>query len=237
MGGRRLMDFASVFENAKKERRSVLTEFEAKELIKHAGIPTVETGLAKTKKQAASLSREIGYPVVLKIASPDVVHKSDSGGVILGLKTAAQVKKAYDEIMDRTRKHYPDAVIHGVTVQKMVPPGTEVIVGTTKDPQFGPVIMFGLGGVFVEVLKDVSFRIVPVSRTDAREMIEEIKGFPLLQGYRGKEPADIRALTEMILKISQWIEKADRIKELELNPVFAYKEGAVAVDARVILEV
>jgi len=226
----------SIIQNAEREGRSVLTEFESKQLLKQAGIPVVETRLAKTKTEAVSRSREIGFPVALKIASPDVIHKSDSGGVKLGLSTAAQVKSTYDEIMGSVRRHYPGAVVHGVTVQKMVRPATEVIIGTMKDPQFGPVLMFGLGGLFVEVLKDVSFRIVPVSRRDAREMIEEIKGYPLLQGYRGKEPADIPALIEIILKVSRFIEKTPGIKELELNPVFAYKEGAVAVDARATLE-
>jgi acetyl-CoA synthetase (ADP-forming) len=147
-----------------------------------------------------------------------------------------EVRKAYDEILRKVRKQYPGAVVHGVSVQKMVRPGTEVIVGTSKDPQFGPVIMFGLGGIFVELLKDVSFRVIPVVRRDAQEMIDEIKGYPLLQGYRGKEPASISALVEIILKVSKLIEENSRIKELELNPIFAYRDKAVAVDARIILE-
>jgi len=182
------------------------------------------------------MSQKIGFPVVLKIASPDVIHKSDSGGVKLSLNNVAAVKKAYGEIMERVRKLYPNAIIYGITVQKMARPGTEVIVGTSKDPQFGPVIMFGLGGIFVEVLKDVSFRVIPLNRRDAQEMIKEIKGYPLLQGMRGKEPVDIRALVDIILKISNLIEENPQIKEMELNPIFAYGDGAVAVDARIILE-
>jgi acetyl-CoA synthetase (ADP-forming) len=147
-----------------------------------------------------------------------------------------EVRKAYDEILRKVRKQYPRAIVHGVSVQKMARPATEVIVGTSKDPQFGPVIMFGLGGVFVELLKDVSFRVIPVERRDAQEMIEEIKGYPLLQGYRGKEPANISALVETILKVSKLIEENLRIRELELNPIFAYRGKAVAVDARIILE-
>jgi acyl-CoA synthetase (NDP forming) len=165
-----------------------------------------------------------------------VIHKSDSGGVKLSLNNATQVKKAYDEILKKVRKQYPDAVVHGVSVQKMIRPGTEVIVGTTKDPQFGPVIMFGLGGIFVEVFKDVSFRIVPINQRDAQEMIQETKGYPLLQGYRGKEPANIPALVEMILNVSKFVEENPQIKELDLNPIFAYAKGAIAVDARIILE-
>ena len=225
-----------IFDRVKKEGRSILTEFESKKILKQAGIPVVETRLAKDSKEAVLLSQKMGFPVALKINSPDVVHKSDSGGVKLSLNNATQVKKAYDEILKKVTTQYPDAAVHGVSVQKMVPPGTEVIVGTTKDPQFGPVIMFGLGGIFVEVLKDVSFRIVPINQRDAQEMIEETKGYPLLKGYRGKEPADIPFLVEMMLKVSKFVEENPQIKELDLNPIFAYAKGALAVDARIILE-
>jgi len=231
-----MMGKFSIFDQVKKEGRSILTEFESKKILKQAGISVVETKLAKTQKEAASLSQKMGFPVALKITSPDVIHKSDSGGVKLSINSIAEVKKAYDEILKKVRKQYPDAIIHGVSVQKMALPGTEVIVGTSKDPQFGPVIMFGLGGIFVELLKDVSFRVIPVEPRDAQEMIKEIKGYPLLQGYRGKEPANISALIEIILKISKLIEENPQIKELELNPIFAYKNKAVAVDARIILE-
>jgi acyl-CoA synthetase (NDP forming) len=214
----------------------MLTEFESKRILRQAGIPVVETRLAKTQKEAVSLSRKMGFPVVLKISSPEVIHKSDSGGVKLSLNNAAEVKKAYDEILKKVKKQYPEAAVHGVSVQKMVRPGTEVIIGTSKDPQFGPVIMFGLGGIFVELLKDVSFRVIPVKGKDAQEMIEEIKGYPLLKGYRGKEPASITALVEIILKISKFIEQNSQVKELDLNPIFAYRDKAVAVDARIILE-
>ncbi len=200
------------------------------------GIPVVETRLALNQKEALSISQKMGFPVVMKIASPDVVHKTDSGGVRLGLKNPAEVKKAYEDILKSVQKRHPRALIHGISVQKMVPPGTEVIIGTSKDPQFGPVIMFGLGGIFVEVLKDVSFRVIPVNQRDAQEMIHEIKGFPLLQGYRGKEPASISALLGMILKISKLIDRNPEIKEMELNPIFAYKDKALAVDARIVLE-
>lgn len=230
------MGKVSIIDQVRKEGRSILTEFESKRILKQVGISVVETKLAKTQKEAVSLSRKMGFPVVLKIASPDVIHKSDSGGVKLSLNNAAEVKKAYDEILKKVGKQYPKAAVHGVSVQKMVRPGTEVIVGTSQDPQFGPVIMFGLGGIFVELLKDVSFRVIPVERKDAQEMIEDIKGYPLLQGYRGKEPASLTALVEIILKISKFVEQNSQIKELELNPVFAYRNKAFAVDARIILE-
>ena len=218
------------------ETQNLLTEVESKELLRRAEIPVIEAKLARTKKEAISLSREMGFPVVLKISSPDVVHKSDSGGVKLGLTNASQVGKAYSQVMSSIKQAYPEARIDGVSVQTMAPPGAEVIVGMSKDAQFGPVLMFGLGGILVEVLKDVSFRIVPVTEKDAQEMIKEIKGYPVLQGYRGQKPASIPALEQLIVKVSQFVEKNPQIKELDLNPIFAYPDKAVAVDARIILE-
>jgi len=216
--------------------QNMLTEVESKKLLKKAGIPVVEAKIARSKKEAISISKAMGFPVVLKINSPDVVHKSDSGGVKLGLANATQVGKAYSEIISSIRQAYPEAQIQGVSVQPMASPGVEVIIGMSTDPQFGPVIMFGLGGIMVEVLKDVSFRIVPVTERDAREMIREIKGYPILEGYRSQKPANIPALEKLIVKVSQFIEKNPHIKELDLNPIFAYPDKAVAVDARIILE-
>ncbi len=226
----------SIFDQIKKEGRTVLTEFESKKVLEQIGVPIVETRLAKTQKEAGLISQEIGFPVALKIVSPEVVHKSDAGGVKLGLNSIAQVRSAYREMIGSIEQKFPDAVIHGVSVQKMARPGAEVIVGSSKDPQFGPVIMFGLGGIFVEVLKDVSFRIVPVLEKDAEDMIQEIKGYSLLEGYRGREPANIPALVEMILKLSRFVEENQQVKELELNPVMTYSDGVLAVDARIILE-
>ncbi len=225
-----------IIKQARSESRSLLTEIEAKELLKQAGIDVVDTRLATSKEEATSVSQELGFPVVLKIASADVVHKSDAGGVKLDLKTAKQVGKAYDDILKAIKKEYPQAKIQGVSVQKMARPGVEVIIGMSQDAQFGPVLMFGLGGILVEILKDVSFRIVPLVKRDAREMIREIKGYPLLEGYRGSEPVDVENLEEIILKVSDFVEQNPDIKELDLNPIFAYKDGAVAVDARVVLE-
>ena len=229
MTGQQLID------NARKEGRNLLTEIEAKELIKQAGIDVVETKLATTKEEAVSVTKQLGLPVALKIASADVIHKSDSGGVKLNLETEEEVGKAYDDIMASIKKQYPDASIQGVSVQQMARSGVEVIIGMSKDAQFGPVIMFGLGGILVEILKDVAFRIVPLEKRDAREIIREIKGYPVLEGYRGQEPVDVENLEDMILKVSAFVEQHPEIDELDLNPVFAYKDGAVAVDARVIL--
>lgn len=231
-----MMGTVSIIDQVKKEGRSILTEFESKRILKEVGIPVVKTKLAKTQKEAVAISQKIGFPVALKIVSPDVIHKTDSGGVKLSIQGVAEVKKAYDEILKKVKKQYPTALIHGVSVQKMLPPGTEVIIGVSKDPQFGPVLMFGLGGIFVELLKDVSFRVIPLERRDAQEMIKEIKGFPLLEGFRGKEPSDISSLIDLILKLSQFIEETPQIKELELNPILAYPKKVVAVDARIILD-
>ncbi len=225
-----------IIDKAMSEGRSLLTEIESKELLKQAGISVIDTNLAASREEAISISRHFGFPVVLKIASPDIVHKSDSGGVKLGLKTSKQVGKAYDDISGAISQKYPQAVIQGVSVQKMARPGVEVIIGMSKDAQFGPVLMFGLGGILVEILKDVSFRIVPLTRRDAREMIREIKGFPLLEGYRGQEPVDVSNLEELLVKVSDFVEQNPEVKELDLNPIFAYSNGAVAVDARVVLE-
>ncbi len=225
-----------VIDNLTRKGRAYLSEIESKELLARAGFPVAETRLARTKQEAISIAEELGFPVVLKIASPDIIHKSDAGGVKLGLKNATEVGRAHREIMNSVKQREPRATIYGVSVQKMVRPGIEVIMDMSKDAQFGPVLMFGLGGVFVEVLKDVSFRIVPITRRDARQMIEEIKGYPVLKGYRGQEPANIKALEDMLLKLSHFVEQSPRIKELDLNPIFAHRDGAVAVDARIILE-
>ena len=230
------MNVQAIIEEAKRASRTLLTEVESKALLAEAGIPAVETRLATSEEEAVALSKKLGYPLALKIVSPDVTHKSDVGGVKLGLKTSKQVKAAYGEILSAVKEKYPGARIEGVSVQKMARPGVEVIIGMTKDAQFGPVLMFGLGGILVELLKDVSFRIVPLEKQDARQMVREIKGFPLLDGFRGREPVDTSVLEEIMLKVSRFVDEHPEIKELDLNPIFAYKDGAVAVDARVILE-
>ncbi len=224
-----------ILAKAREEKRTVLTEIEAKQILIEAGINCTETRLATTKDGAVAICEEIGYPVVLKISSVDITHKSDAGGVKVNLPDKAAVEKAYDEIMASCTAKHPDADIEGVAVQGMAKPGTEVIIGMTKDPSFGPVLMFGLGGIFVEVLKDVAFRIVPLEKNDASEMIDEIKGKKLLEGYRGEDPADIPFLEQMLLKLSQLVDITQGIEEIDMNPVFAYQQGAVVVDARIIL--
>ncbi len=225
-----------VLAQAKKENRSVLTEIEAKQILFEAGINCTDTRLAPTKEKAVAIAEEIGYPVVLKVSSVDITHKSDAGGVKVNLKNKEEVENAFDEIMASCKKVQPNADIEGISVQGMAKPGLEIIMGMIKDDTFGPVVMFGLGGVLVEVLKDVSFRIVPIEKADAVEMTNEIQGKKLLEGYRGQPPADVAYLQDMLVKLSNFVHQTPQINEIDMNPLFAYEDGAVVVDARIILE-
>ena len=229
------MTTADILSRAREEKRAVLTEIEAKQILGEVGIECTRTVLAASREEAVSISDEIGYPVVLKVSSVDITHKSDSGGVKINLPDQEAVEQAYDEIMTSCRAYAPDADIEGVSVQGMARPGTEIIMGMIRDGSFGPVVMFGLGGVLVEVLKDVSFRIVPIEKGDAIEMTSEIQGRKLLEGYRGQDPADVPCLQEMLVKLSDFVNTTPGIEEIDMNPVFAYSNGAVVVDARIIL--
>jgi acyl-CoA synthetase (NDP forming) len=215
--------------------RKLLTAVAAHELLSVQGIPIVPTNLARSPSEAARLAKSLGLPVALKIVSPDVIHKSDVGGVRLHVTSLTQVSKAYGELLATVRSCLPEAVIDGVSVQPMAKPGIEVVAGLIRDRTFGPVIMFGLGGIFVEVLNDVAFRVIPLRPKDARAMIREIRGFPTLQGSRGAPPADLGALENMLLKLSALVEQHPEIHEIDLNPVFAYPTGALAIDARILL--
>jgi len=220
---------------ARSEGRTLLSEAEAKELLAEAGVPVTETRVATSGEEAAALADAFGYPVVLKIVSPDIAHKSDVGGVELGVEDAGAVREGYEAMLARVKEVAPAASIAGISVQRQAEPGTEVIIGSTTDPQFGPVMMFGLGGVFVEVLKDVAFRIVPLAERDARQMVREIKGFAILEGVRGQPAADTDAIERIIMQVSEFIADHPEVEELDLNPVLAYADGAIAVDARIIL--
>jgi acyl-CoA synthetase (NDP forming) len=226
---------AEIIQQARARSRLLLTEVEAKALFSASGVAVAQARLARTREEAVALARDIGFPVVLKVCSPDVIHKSDVGGVKLNLVSAEDVSTAFDDIMRATTQGQPTATVDGVSVQPMATPGIEVIVGLTSDPQFGPLVMFGLGGVYVEVLKDVAFRLAPLSRRDAQSMIREIKSLPLLTGSRGQLAVDLAALEHVLLQVSALAEAHPEIKELDLNPVFAYPQGCLAVDARVVL--
>lgn len=225
-----------IMNQAKKEGRKALLEPEAKAICAEYGIIVNKFSVATTEKEAVAQSEKIGYPVVLKIVSPDIIHKSDAGGVKVNLKTAAEVEAAFKTIMENAKKYKADAKIVGEIVQEMAPQGTEVIVGAVKDPSFGQTVMFGLGGIFVELLKDVSFRVAPLTKQDAKEMITSLKAFPLLNGYRGSKPADLDAIADVLCNVSKMILDNPEIKELDLNPVMAYPVGTKCVDARIILE-
>ncbi|KJS17135.1 MAG: hypothetical protein VR69_06460 [Peptococcaceae bacterium BRH_c4b] len=213
-----------------------LSESAAKAVLEKYGIPVTREAMATSASEAVSQAKTIGYPVVLKVDSPDILHKTEAGSVKLNLKNDDEVRAAYHEVISNARKYKPDARINGVSVQEMLPEGTEVIVGVTRDPAFGPVIMFGLGGIFVEVLKDVSFRVAPLSPGDASDMIEEIKGFAVLKGVRGKPPVDIEAIADVILKISALVtDYRDSIEELDINPLIVYPRGIKAADALLVV--
>ena len=208
----------------------------AMQLMADEGLPTPPSALAASAAAAGRIARAQGFPTVLKISSPDIVHKSDIGGVRLNLTSAKAVAKNYRELMQLVRKGFPKAQVDGVLVSKMAPPGQEVIVGMNRDAQFGPIILFGLGGVLVEVFRDVSLRLPPLTAADALDMIREIKGYRVLAGYRGREAVDEQALVGCLMKVSEIAHKHPEIVEIDLNPVLAYPDGIMVVDARVIVQ-
>jgi acetyl coenzyme A synthetase (ADP forming)-like protein len=228
---------ATALLTAGKAGRLALNEVEARQIVAAYGLPLPKSQLALNAEQAVQWAAEIGFPVVMKIISPDILHKSDIGGVQVGLRNEKEVRMAYEEIINRAYRYMPDADVWGVAVQEMVPVGKEVIVGVTKDPTFGHLMMFGLGGIYVEVLQDVVFRVAPVTRTEVEEMVREVRSFPLLAGARGEKPSDVQAVVDCILRISQLVTDFPQIVELDINPLFAYEDGqgAMAVDARIVI--
>ena len=229
------MTFTETVAAARDEVRTLLSEVEAKAALAEAGVPVTATALARTREEAAAQAEAIGYPVALKVVSPNVAHKSDVGGVVLGLERHEEVAEAYDGIIADVGAAQPSAVIEGVSVQAMAEPGVEVIVGMTTDAQFGPVLMFGLGGIMVEVLGDVAFRLAPLGEGDARDMIDEIQGRQVLDGVRGQPPVDTGAIADVLERVSRFAAAHPEVAELDLNPVIASPEGAIAVDARIVL--
>jgi acyl-CoA synthetase (NDP forming) len=211
-----------------------LLEPKAIDLLRAQGIPYPECGVSHSAKEAVQVAERVGYPVVAKVVSPDVLHKSDAGGVAVGLENASQVREAYARVLSTVDTRVPGARILGMLICQQALPGLEVIVGALKDPLFGPTVMFGLGGIFTEVLRDVSFRIAPLDRRDAEEMIEEIKGYPLLAGVRGEKPRDVDALVTLLLQVSQLVMQRPDIEELDLNPVRVYERGIQVLDVRIL---
>jgi acetyltransferase len=212
-----------------------VVEHSAKEIFSAYGIKVPKEEIAKSADEAERIASRIGYPLVMKIVSRDILHKSDAKAVKVNVREG-EVRRTFDEIMANARAYKSDARIDGVLVQEMAPQGRETIVGSLYDPQFGPCIMFGLGGIFVEVLKDVVFRLAPISREDAKEMMTEIKGYPILKGVRGESSVDFDALADAVSRISQLVSDFPEIKEIDANPIFAYEKGYMVADARIILK-
>ncbi len=226
-----------VFEDVRSQGRTFLLEHEAYEVMRAYGFPVIPSALAKTADQAAQAASQIGFPVVLKIASQDVIHKFDFGGVKLDLKNLTEVRRAYSEILKNVKARKPDARISGVLVEPMAPPGKEVILGTNRDPQFGPILMFGLGGIYVEVLQDVTFRLAPIRELAAKMMIKRTRAHIILEGFRGEPPSDTEAVEDCLKRLSQLVTDFDEIQELDINPLLVFEKGkgCMIVDARIIL--
>jgi len=227
-----------VLERAKKDGRYAIGDSEAWNILKAYGLSIPKSVLAKTPQEAIEIAAEIGYPVVLKIASPDILHKTDVGGVKVGLETPDQLRDAFDLMIYRTERFLPDAHIWGCQVQEMAPPGgLEVLIGMNRDPQFGPLVTFGLGGIYVEVLKDVTFRVAPFTRLDAEAMLDEIRSKALLEGVRGKPPVDKEAIIDTLLRMGQLVQEFPEIAEFDINPLIVYPrdQGAIAIDMRLVL--
>ena len=220
------------------EGRTAVGELQGYELLKCYGFNTMPTKLATTVDEAVVHAEEMGYPVVMKIYSPQILHKSDAGGVMVKLQTPDEVRDAHAKIIQNATAYNPRAVIEGVLIQKMAEPGEEVILGANRYPIFGPLIMFGIGGIFVEVFQDVEFRVAPILRNEAHRMIKSIKGYKLLKGFRGRPKADIMAIEKCLVSLSDMVTQHPEIAELDINPLRAYAEGkgTAVVDCRIILK-
>jgi acetyltransferase len=227
-----------VFAQVRAAGRLELGEIEARDVIEAYGMRLPKSRLAHSPAEAAEIAAAIGFPVVMKISSPDILHKSDIGGVKVGVADTAAAQDTYELIEYRARKYSSDATIWGVLVQEQVRKGREVLVGVSRDPQFGPLVAFGLGGIYVEVLQDVAFRLAPIARQEAAEQVRAIRTYPLLKGVRGEPPADIAAAEETILRISQLVTDFPEIVEMDINPLVIHNqgEGAIVLDARIILQ-
>ena len=224
--------------SARDDGRNVLLPHEAAAVVKAYGIVAPDSLLATSAEEAVLHADTIGYPVVMKVVSPDILHKTDIGGVELNLTNSEMVRIAFEEIMRKARRGRPLAKIYGITVDKMVPKGREMIIGMNRDPQFGPMIMFGLGGIYVNFLKDVAFKLAPLNERDAQEIIENTRSFSLLKGVRGEPAADIESLKDVILRVSTLVWDFPEISEMDINPIFVYGEGkgCNALDVKITLK-
>ncbi len=227
--------FLKAFGEAQREGRKHFLEEESDSLLLAYGIPVAASVLAKNADEAGMAASKLGFPVVEKIVSPDILHKSDVGGVKINITSEEEARAAFDQISSQVLRAVSKARIQGVLVQKMIKGGTETIVGGSRDPQFGPVVVFGLGGIFVEILKDVSFRVAPIDREEALDMIKEIRSAPILNGFRGTPAADKEALASVIVSVGRLMIENPEISSLDLNPVMALPSGAVTVDSRILI--
>jgi acetyltransferase len=226
-----------ILDSVRKDRRVVLLSNEATEVVEAYGIRSIRNNLVRSSDEAVAYAEELGYPVVVKIVSPDILHKTDIGGVVLNVRTAEEVRSAFDGILMSVGRFVPDARIYGVLVYRMVPQGKEMIIGMSQDIQFGPLVMFGLGGIYVNFLKDVSFRLAPLSEDEAQSMMEETRAYILLKGIRGEQPSDVKALKNTILRVGQLVWDFPQIVEMDINPVIVYGEGegCIALDVKITL--
>ena len=236
LSGERMVRRASkIIEGATADGRNSLLEYEAEELARLYKMPVVEGALAKTEKEALAVSKRIGFPVVMKIVSPDIVHKTDAGGVIVNIVSSSGSREAYRKILQSVKRVNRKADVRGIYVQKMAPKSHEFVVGATRDPQFGPTVMFGLGGIYVELFKDVSFRLAPVSREDALSMMRETKSSKILDGFRGEKPLDRQNAARVVQTIGQIMTDLPQVDSIDVNPLFIYPRGVLATDVRIIL--
>ncbi|WP_026581787.1 acetate--CoA ligase family protein [Bacillus sp. J33] len=221
-----------------EENRTVLTEIESKQILQHIGIPVPDFRLATSADEAVELAQFIGFPLAMKIVSPKIIHKSDAKGVMLNIKNESELRSSYEEIIRNAKNYNPNAEITGVSIQEMIKGDKEVIVGMYRDAVFGPVLLYGAGGIFVEVLRDITLKVLPLADRDIENMFSEIQASKILTGYRGSPPADLSSLKEIIQKIAKLSFELPEISEFELNPVIVYEQGngAVALDARIILD-
>ena len=225
-----------VFKRALDSGRCQLPELEALEVLGAYGFPVPKSALAGSRGEVAKIAEEVGFPIAMKIASPDILHKTDVGGVVIGIESVEVAEKTFGRMVGQAREAHPDADIWGVNIQEMARKGHEVILGATRDPKFGHLLMFGLGGIYTEALRDVTFRLAPLRQLSARNMLAEIRGHKILEGIRGELAADLDTLQECLERLSQLVVEFPLIKELDINPLLVYPEGAVAVDARIIIE-
>src|SRR5436853_4241522 len=226
----------NILDEARSSDRSALTAPEAKGICEAYGIAVPQEGVATTAADAAKLAAKIGFPVVREIVSPQFLHKTEAGGVMVGVRSAEAAQEAFATIVANARRHDPKATIEGVQVQQMLAGGQEVIIGAVTDPAFGKLVAFGLGGILVEVLKDITFRLAPAAREDALSMLDGIAAAEILRGVRGAPSVDREALATMIVNVSQLVTDFQEVSELDLNPVFATPRGATAADVRVVLD-